>query len=308
MQVDEHLYICVVFSFFIFSSLNMCNKRNLKKLALNLSSPKKTLVQHGTSSTLYGQGPACILPNLYLGAHYNAINRQQLTQHGINCIINVASEVPNTLPIHDIQYHHIQWTHVQNNLARSEFDKAIQTIMAAHDKNQTVLVHCQQGIERSAALVLAFLLYTTRLDKRFDSDSGLTGQAWTLDRALKFVKEKAPGIRPNMELLYQLREYEQSISKPKKHDIQTRTRRSESVACCAPSIAFTKLRRRPRSLSFRESSYTVKTTKQMDKHVLAIASLLVVLSAMRMHSTKSSTIRNTNNHLNTLFIKTVYTI
>ncbi|KAF1799466.1 protein-tyrosine phosphatase-like protein, partial [Mucor lusitanicus] len=155
------------------------------------------------TSNIYQQGPACILPNLYLGAYYNALNATQLSRHGITCVINVASEVSIvSLPQH-IEYHHIKWTHSQLDLAASGFERAVALIRTAHDRRHTVMVHCQQGIERSAALVVAFVMKSTRYT--------LAGQNWSFDRAFNFVREKAPKIRPNMELLYQLREYEQSI-------------------------------------------------------------------------------------------------
>lgn len=314
----------------------MC-KRNLKKLALNLSSSSsdnnvtqktsfnsndmsnnnsntKDVDMQQSTSNIYQQGPACILPNLYLGACYNALNATQLTRHGITCIINVASEIKINVPLPHIEYHHIKWTHSQLNLAASEFDQAIETIRIAHDHNQNVLIHCQQGIERSAALILAFLMKSTRYMKKIDAKmndtfSTLAGQNWSLDRALNFVKEKAPSIRPNMELLYQLREYEQSIPNQqpvveKRHNIQNRARRSESVACSKPSTRNTLLtsssslrslnkvmfHQRPRSASFRDASSSANLTfstttntiarKNIDKQSLAITALVIVLIAM----------------------------
>ncbi|KAI7889771.1 protein-tyrosine phosphatase-like protein [Mucor mucedo] len=214
-------------------------KKNPKRLALNLSStsqkPASLLMnkEHQFKNDLYQKGPACILPNLYLGSYYNALNVTQLNQLNINCIINVASEIHLVTPT-KIDYHHMHWTHRQNNLARAEFAHAISKIQTAHSKKQNVLIHCQQGIERSAALVVAFLLCTSRLVvvKKISSSgsSCLAGQNWSLDRALDYVQERAPGIRPNMELLYELREFEKQIV-PTRHNIQTRTRRSESITC-----------------------------------------------------------------------------
>lgn len=319
MQVDEKPHISIhILSFFFtlfFLVCVMCNKRNLKKLALKLSATpvenknQKSLsdnmsnsygdtklnnnMQHNhvTNNCYYKQGPACILPNLYLGAYYNAVNKERLQQFGINCIINVASEVTNTSePIEGIHYHHIQWTHFQNNLARFEFDKAIKLILAAHEKNQIVFIHCQQGIERSAALVLAFLLYTTRGKQSWSNTE--QKEAWSLDRAFNYVREKAPHIRPNMELLYQLREYEQSFDhrteeeegRPiKKPTLQTRTRRSES--CSSPTRVITlksatsvktQQQRRPRSQSGSLLSFNYYTPSaiMLDKHVLNISSPL----------------------------------
>ncbi|KAI7899272.1 protein-tyrosine phosphatase-like protein, partial [Cokeromyces recurvatus] len=103
-----------------------------------------------------------------------------------------------------ITYHHIQWKHNQSNLAHSEFQRGIKTINEAHDKHQIVLVHCQQGVERSAALVLAFLLFISH------QPGSSHHQPWSsLERAMGFVKERAPSIQPNMELLYQLKEFEE---------------------------------------------------------------------------------------------------
>ncbi|CAO3650052.1 unnamed protein product [Mucor fragilis] len=293
----------------------MC-KRNLKKLALNLPSspstsegmmPATPIVMSNNSSdqrntkhaqdmqectsNIYQQGPACILPNLYLGAYYNALNATQLTRHSITCVINVACEINvGSLPQH-IEYHHIKWTHSQLDLAMSGFDEAIALIRTAHDRHQTVMIHCQQGIERSAALVVAFLIKSTRstrgINAKVDEDA-LAGQNWSFDSALNFVKEKAPKIRPNMELLYQLREYEQSIPMEQqhlyqtstraqtRHNIRNRTKRSESIACSKPSArsdtpltsSSTSLRplnqamyyQRPRSASVRNTSSSANLT------------------------------------------------
>ncbi|KAI8879307.1 DSPc-domain-containing protein, partial [Backusella circina FSU 941] len=140
----------------------------------------------------YQYGPACILPNLYLGASYNAENTQQLHRLDVTSIINVASEINLPPASNKLEYHHIRWTHNQHNL---DFNRVIQIIYTAHSKNQVVLVHCQQGIERSATLVLAYLIYLSR-------------QNWSLDHAISYVQKRAPAIRPNMNQLYQLREYE----------------------------------------------------------------------------------------------------
>lgn len=323
--------------------LNKTLKKNPKKLALNLflkkSSPLTTTetnaaavqpsisdMQYKNESLLYRQGPACILPNLYLGAHYNASNAQQLAQFNIRCIINVASEISISSLPNTIVYHHLHWTHRQNNLARVEFAQAISKIEYAHSQQQNILIHCQQGIERSAALVIAYLLFSSRqavkITSRSDntSSSHLAGQNWTLDCALKYVQERAPGIRPNMELLYQLREYEKLIN-PTPHNtavaatalFRTRTRRSESITD-STSLATTRKRMptsssvrnlatatvihtRQRASSFKDISprtfshhhtsttssalvITANSSKDKEQKVLATTSLLVVLAAI----------------------------
>lgn len=273
-------------------------RKNIKRLELHLAADQNRSFNGNTSlhdttkeesmqHNLYQKGPACILPNLYLGAHYNTLNTHQLKKIGINCIINVASEIKQTkTPIRGIHYHHLGWTHCQSNLAVSEFDNAIQKITHAHDNNQIVLIHCQQGVERSATLVLAYLLYCRRKEI-----------GWSLDKAMSVVKEKAPGIRPNMELLYQLREYEQALH------LNTSTQNSDGTRTRSKSITFSsseppkKLISLPtsqsairRSASFRDitssnefmKTATVKKKQAIEEEqqALAITSLLVLLIAI----------------------------
>ncbi|KAI8874913.1 phosphatases II, partial [Backusella circina FSU 941] len=267
----------------------MFQKKNPKKLALNLSSNafpckssyKKPKVTHDnySGSSLYHAGPVRILPNLYLGAAHNAQDVYQLKKYSISTIINVASEVikPCVIP-YTIDYHHIRWTHNQDNLASLEFGRAIDLIKGAHFKNHKVLVHCQQGIERSAALIIAYLMHMSRRprllstvhtkqdqEKNDITSQSLAGQNWSLDHVITFVKERANGIRPNLSEMYQLHEYDKALplSNISRPSIQTRTRRSESIATCEPTfinpmkplIVDTHYgQRRPRATSFRDVS------------------------------------------------------
>jgi hypothetical protein len=322
------LHIPFSLSFFhIYHSAVMFQKKNPKNLALNLSSNtfpckssyKKPKVTHDNSpgSTLYHAGPVCILPNLYLGAAQNAQDVYQLKKCSISTIINVASEVikPCVIP-YTIEYHHIRWTHNQDNLASLEFGRAIDLIKGAHFKNHKVLVHCQQGIERSAALIIAYLIHMSRRPRLLSTikqedeitSQSLAGKNWSLDHAITFVKERANGIRPNLSEMYQLHEYDKALplSDIPRPSIQTRTRRSESIATCEPTFINPMKplnphygQRRPRATSFRDVSnqsrpqiWSNTTSKeplaqqQPDKDKLAAAAFLIVLFAMR-HNEKS---------------------
>ncbi|KAI9278236.1 protein-tyrosine phosphatase-like protein, partial [Phascolomyces articulosus] len=115
----------------------------------------------------YEHGPAQILPNLFLGACHTAEDKEILERHGISCIVNVAHEIHSDIAPHYVSsYHHLKWTHTQNNLARREFQRAIRYIETAHRANMNVLVHCQSGVERSAALMIAYILYLSRHSKQ----------------------------------------------------------------------------------------------------------------------------------------------
>lgn len=98
-------------------------------------------------------------------------------------------------PYNIIGYKKLSWEHNQDNLVQ-ELDEAIATIDRARDAGQTILVHCQCGVARSATVIIAYVMKTLRLP---------------MQEAYDYVKERAPAISPNLGLLYQLREYEQKL-------------------------------------------------------------------------------------------------
>lgn len=67
-----------------------------------------------------------------------------------------------------------------------------------HSENGTVLVHCEQGVSRSASVVIAYLLAATH-------------EFHSVTDALDFVKSKRGVIRPNAGFLRQLEHYLVSI-------------------------------------------------------------------------------------------------
>lgn len=60
-----------------------------------------------------------------------------------------------------------------------------------------VLVHCIQGISRSASMIIAYLM---------------TRNSWSLRKAYDFVKEKRPIIKPIRYFIEQLQQYEKSLA------------------------------------------------------------------------------------------------
>lgn len=59
-----------------------------------------------------------------------------------------------------------------------------------------VLVHCKQGVSRSATIIIGYVMRTKKM--RFQ-------------QAYDFVKRKSPPISPNLELVYQLMDYEKIL-------------------------------------------------------------------------------------------------
>ncbi|GJE96901.1 dual specificity protein phosphatase family protein [Phanerochaete sordida] len=67
---------------------------------------------------------------------------------------------------------------------------------ALADPRARVLVHCVQGVSRSASVVCAFLMHA---------------YGWTPAQALQFVKSKRPSADPNAGFVAQLGEYHETL-------------------------------------------------------------------------------------------------
>ncbi|KAL7310771.1 tyrosine/serine/threonine protein phosphatase [Mucor circinelloides] len=102
---------------------------------------------------------------------------------------------PLTPPQQSVAYQKLPWQHNQDNLA-VELSKAIDIIDRARNAGQTILVHCQCGVARSATVIIAYIMKTYNMP---------------MQDAYNHVKHLAPPISPNLGLLFQLREFEQKI-------------------------------------------------------------------------------------------------
>ena len=113
----------------------------------------------------YCKGPTELLPYLYIGNLDDAYNLGMLSELGITHVLDCASpEGSRTLMTNcgystvyrrmrinaddDLQYQIIE-----------DFETAIRFIEDAHKSEGKILVHCIQGINRSAAVCIAYLLH-----------------------------------------------------------------------------------------------------------------------------------------------------
>ncbi|KAG4087755.1 phosphatases II [Neocallimastix lanati (nom. inval.)] len=96
----------------------------------------------------------------------------------------------------EIHYYHQCWNHNQRN-TQEKLQEAFNIIDSTRlgDKH-SILVSCQQGVSRSATLVIAYVMKTKQ---------------WGLMKSYNFVKEKCPWIAPNITLMNELSEFEQHL-------------------------------------------------------------------------------------------------
>lgn len=76
------------------------------------------------------------------------------------------------------------------------FERATEFIDKARQANGCVLVHCNAGISRSAAVVMAYLIKT---------------EGMTVNKAFSYLRSKRPPTCPNPGFMIQLESYYTSI-------------------------------------------------------------------------------------------------
>lgn len=136
-----------------------------------------------------------IIPNLYLGDVHDAAHHKTLESLGIRCIVIIAKEIP---PFHSRGFTYMKINaHDEPHFdLRKHFREVLPFIHRQLDKGG-VLVHCYDGLSRSAAVVLGYLM-------RF--------RGMPLAKALDFVYAKRE-IKPNEGFLEQLRELDHDLGR-----------------------------------------------------------------------------------------------
>ena len=162
--------------------------------ALSLTREEAGRMVHEASSST----PSQIEPRLYLGNAAAAADLGKLRALRINYIVNATSNLPNHWEGRGLEYLSVP---VEDSLA-SDLGKYLDTAAifiarALSDPyaSDAVLVHCQQGVSRSATIVLAFLM----------RERGMS-----LDAAIAWL-HKRRWIRPNEAFHEQLRAYEAAL-------------------------------------------------------------------------------------------------
>ena len=103
--------------------------------------------------------PSTIIDNfLYHGDLGHAQNRSVLNGLGIQHIVNVCDQ---WLGKEITDHFNVLWIKLSDELSadvRQHFDRTNSFLNECKQKGEKVLVHCQMGISRSSAIVLAYLL------------------------------------------------------------------------------------------------------------------------------------------------------
>jgi atypical dual specificity phosphatase len=137
-----------------------------------------------------------ILDWLYLGGYRNSSNHKELTvRTNIGCILNVAIECQNSFPDQFSYKKYDLYDNTDQDIS-AHFEEASEFIEEARKNAKNVLVHCIQGMSRSASFVMAYLILK---------------QSMTLREAYGFVTAKRSIVKPNPGFLEQLIKLETKV-------------------------------------------------------------------------------------------------
>ena len=102
-----------------------------------------------------------VLPGLFIGSLSTAQNGEWLALNKIDTIINVsARQYTSTVTQHDILLYDIDITPELMSVFMKSFDLAAMIISKERAMDHRILVHCAQGVNRSAMCIAWYLMYT----------------------------------------------------------------------------------------------------------------------------------------------------
>jgi len=137
---------------------------------------------------------------LWIGSYDDAKNTACLAQHNITHVLNVAQECesPASTPIKhgagiNIQYMQFHLKDHQEESITPYFVPAISFIEEARRQGGAVLLHCKQGVSRSASFAVAYLMVRHNL---------------TFEAAYAFLHERRERVNPNMGFVLSLVEFQ----------------------------------------------------------------------------------------------------
>ena len=135
-----------------------------------------------------------ITNTIYLGNIDAAFNKKKLKQIGIKKILTVMEAFGNHYSSNKFIHKSIDVEdNYQTNIIR--YFKECFLFIEGNDK---IFVHCAAGMSRSPTIVIAYIMWKNKL---------------SLNKAIKFVKEKRPLISPNDNFMNQLKIFEELLIK-----------------------------------------------------------------------------------------------
>lgn len=146
-----------------------------------------------------------VVPGLWLGSRYAALNPEYLKEKRITAVFNCTKDIPFE-PVVRRQYR----VPVDDNLQEAEIRnlelwsyevvyKIMGEMRRSREEGGAVLVHCAAGMQRSAASVGMYLIATQKM---------------TTDQAIAYIRSKRSiAFRPSANFEQSMRGFEASFNK-----------------------------------------------------------------------------------------------
>lgn len=157
--------------------------------------------------------PAEIVPDwLWLGGQVHASNEEFVKESGVRHMLNCATPEARGVVAEGIRYHELC---AQDNMRYRLLPRHMEEVhelLRQAGPDEPILVHCYAGMNRSAALVVSYLMiYGPNPPPSKDEEAKTSGElAMSFDEAVRFVLEKRPYALSNPNFVRQLAELEES--------------------------------------------------------------------------------------------------
>jgi len=100
-----------------------------------------------------------IFSNIWLGNFRTALSEKFIRDNNIKYIINATIEIPNLF--NNIEYYNFSYRDFNvcgKNDMNDYFNETSEFIKKALEKNENILIHCKKGHNRSATIIMAFMI------------------------------------------------------------------------------------------------------------------------------------------------------
>ncbi|KAJ8516873.1 hypothetical protein ONZ45_g5885 [Pleurotus djamor] len=176
-----------------------------------LSFPASRWQKRNKAIAQFGREASLIVPRVYLSDYGTATDSEALKRLGITHVVSVVDFTPNALP---------EWIDAEKRLHVNLSDRFDCDILSRleettsfirdalkESKDAKVLVHCVQGISRSATVVCAYVMAT---------------KGMTAPKSIAYVQERRTIVCPNIGFRRQLETYEDILAADKPSSSITR--------------------------------------------------------------------------------------
>ncbi|GLV34206.1 MAP kinase-specific phosphatase [Carabus blaptoides fortunei] len=104
--------------------------------------------------------PAMVVPNLYVGSQ-DCCAPDVLFAYGIKVVLSVGIESPHKVPA--VMYTHVECLDLPETKLSHVITRCNAVITSAMNECNNILVHCNAGVSRSAAVIIGYLMLEMKM-------------------------------------------------------------------------------------------------------------------------------------------------